>query len=1512
MKCSNWRALSFLLCLFVFALAARGQNVITTVAGSTWAFRGDGGPATSAPLGLIYGVALDATGTVHATDADNCVVVKVLPSGILRVVAGNGICGYSGDGGQATAARLYSPQGAAVDTVGNLYIADSRNRRIRKVTPTGTITTVAGNGQASYSGDGGPATAASLNDPTGVAVDAAGNLYIADHLNNRVRRVAPGGIVTTVAGNGDSGYSGDGGPATAASLYQPWGVAVDAAGNLYIADTRHNRVRKVTPGGTITTVAGGGAWSSSLGDGGPATAAWLRSPSGVAVDAAGNLYIADRDNYLIRKVAPAGTITTVAGGGKRDRYGNVLSGYSGDGGPATAASLDDPNSAAVDAAGNLYIGDGGNYRVRKVNSAGIITTVAGSGSPRCSGDGGPATVALLYYPGAVALDAAGNLYIADESNNRVRKVTPAGIITTVAGNGNYGYSGDGGPATAASVGSPQGVAVDATGNLYIAENINRYYDASSNSHRIRKVTPAGTITTVAGNGAWGYSGDGWPATTASLNGPNGVAVDAAGNLYIADWGNKRVRRVTPGGIITTVAGGGSADPGDGGLATAASLKSPSGVAVDAAGNLYIADGGAYRIRKVTPEGTITTVAGNGQQGYSGDGGPATAASLKSTSDVAADAAGNLYIADTLNNRIRRVTPGGTITTVAGGGAWSSSLGDGGPATAAWLRSPSGVAVDAAGNLYIAEYERIRKVLSAPPTLQAAPTALTFSSAAGIADNPAQTILLSSTVSGLAWQATARTSSGGNWLRIEAAAGRSPSSIQVLVNATNLVPGAYEAAIQISAPVAVPPVFSVAVKLTVTSALPQSLSVEPASLTFQMQAGSAPPEQFLRIASAGSGKLSWNATAATATGNWLKLGAAAGSTPSSVAVRADPAGLPAGNYTGLVTIWSDDSGESVSVPVSLLSSPPAGVMLLSQTSMAFRAAQGAGVEPPQTFGVLNVGSGAFSWLADSSASWLQVSPNSGESVVGAAQASSATVSVDANGLAVGSYVGFIRVISAGVNNSPHRLRVDLRVFPAGSKLGAVVRPTGLIFTGVAGGCSPGSQDVSVATLESGQTMFGSQVQDGDWVIRVPDNGIATADSPGRITVQPVIEGLAPGPYLASLNVATQTAEQIRVDPVRLLFLVSPAGTVSPATARDADVASADGSSCVSSKLDVYFASVFSNFPATMGWGTPILLVARDNCGTAAAGGTAWLSFTNGDPPLGLKDLNDGRYLEAWRPGKDNPSVVTVTARVRWRGLEAETKATATISPNPSPKGLLSQGGVLLAAGYRSGPVAPGSIVSLFGRNFTASAATSHSAVSLPLPTKLGGVRVLIGEKEAPLFYVGNGQVNAQVPAELPADRRLQVQVETDGGLSAPEPLLTVTNQPGIFTLDDPKYGKQQGAILIANTDRLAMRVTAGVPSQPATRGGYVSIFCTGLGATEPAVASGQPGPRSGPPALVKMPVTVTIGGRSAVVSFAGLAPGLAGVYQVNAQVPQNTTLADEVPVVITQGGALSNTATIAVR
>ena len=561
------------------------QYLVTTIAGG--GLPPTAATASSTALGTTLSVATDAAGSAYFI-ASNC-VFKVDVSGVLTRVAGNSArWGRSGDGGPATSAQLSHPSGVAVDGSGNLYIADTYNNVIRKVAAaSGNIATVAGNGTDGYSGDGGLATSAQLSFPAAVAVDASGNIYIADSYE-RIRKVnAATGIITTVAGNGASGYSGDGGPATSAQLSGPTGVAVDAAGDIYIADYWNQRIRKVTAAtGVITTAAGNGTEGYS-GDGGQAATAELNYPWGVSVDAAGNLYISDQYNGRIRKVAAAtGIIATVAGGG---------SASPGDGGQATSASLNTPLGAAVDGSGNLYIADNGNCRIRRVAAAtGIITTAAGNGT-NYSGDGNPATSAQLWMPFGMAVDGSGNLYIPDLYNRRVRKVSAAtGVVTTVAGNGSYGYSGDGGPATSAKLSAVYSVAVDASGNLYIGDN---------DSQRVRKVTPNGVITTVAGFGTQGYWGDGGPATSALLNDPDGVAVDSAGSIYIVD-GNQTVRKVAANGTIATIAGTGYwGYQGDGGPAASALFDGPERLAVDAAGNVYVADTYNNVIRLLAPEGT---------------------------------------------------------------------------------------------------------------------------------------------------------------------------------------------------------------------------------------------------------------------------------------------------------------------------------------------------------------------------------------------------------------------------------------------------------------------------------------------------------------------------------------------------------------------------------------------------------------------------------------------------------------------------------------------------------------------------------------------------------------------------------------------------------------------------------------------------------------------------------------------------------------------------------------------
>ena len=830
------------LLLFIWTVSSRAEpGIIITIAGNGEpGFSGDGDLATQASMAHPIRIAVDVAGNLFIAETWNHRIRKVDTSGIISTVAGNGEPGFSGDGGPATQASLQTPDGISIDAAGNLFISDVGNNRIRKVDTSGTISTVAGNGESGFSGDGGPATQARLHTPIAITVDAADNLFITDAGNNRIRKVDANGTISTVAGGGEPEFAGDGGPAIQASLHFPTGIGIDRTGDLLIADFGNNRIRRIDTNGAISTVAGNGE-PSFLGDGGPATQASLNRPIAITVDAVDNLFIADLANNRIRKVDPNGVISTVAGNGEP--------GFSGDGGPATQASLH-PAGICIDGAGNLLIVDLNNHRIRMVEavaapspgvgivsfvpdqaqqapsdstppillstfpadsafvepaeleqrgiilvfdepidtthmefvlfrgnvldwrvgiqedsiltahrpstqqpvgfgefyqllltglrdrsgnaapdlrlsfstvpipipetiSPGTIITVAGLGEPGFSGDGGLATRARLNLPSGIAVDAAGHLFIADTGNERIRKVDADGAISTVAGNGQSGFSGDGGLAIQANLAYPIDIAVDAAGNFFIADLLNL---------RIRSVDPNGIINTVAGNGEPGFSEDDGPATQTSLAYPMDIAVDAAGNLFIADGGNIRIRKVDSNGIISTVAGNGQPGfIGDGGPATQAGFSPPLYIAVDATGNLFISDSHNHRIRKVDANGIITTVAGNGEPDSSGDGGPATRASLFNPTRIAMDAAGSLFIADSGNNRIRKVDPNGTITTVAGNGQWGFS-GDGGPTTQASLRSPDGLAIDAAGNLYITDQSnrRIRKVerIAAPTPLYA--------------------------------------------------------------------------------------------------------------------------------------------------------------------------------------------------------------------------------------------------------------------------------------------------------------------------------------------------------------------------------------------------------------------------------------------------------------------------------------------------------------------------------------------------------------------------------------------------------------------------------------------------------------------------------------------------------------------------------------------------------------------------------------------------------------------------
>ncbi len=657
--------------IFFIATTALFSQIITTIAGGG---PGSNVPALNSALTLTQGAASDSAGNVFFTAQSR--VFRLEPSGNLTLIAGTGLAGFSGDGGPATAAQLRTPNGLAVDLAGNIYVADLGNNRIRKITPAGVITTFAGNGGFFYAGDGGPATNAQMRSPHGVAVDKAGNVFIAETGSHVIRKVSTDGNISTVAGFGVAGFSGDNGDPLFAQLIAPRGVVVDKDGTLYIADYGNNRIRKVVPG-KITTISGAGVGYS--GDGQAAAEGRFSGPTGIALDSGNNLFIVDSNNQRIRKIVLGGNISSVAGNGTAD--------FKGDGAAATSATLNFPAGVAVDGGGNVYIADQNNARIRKVISSGTISSVAGNGTNSYGGDGALAPDAQLNVPSAIARDAAGNLFIADTGNHRIRRVTVDGRISTYAGNGTAGFGGDGAAASAAQLNNPSGLVMDGDGNLYVSD---------SGNHRVRRITPGGTISSVAGTGTAGNAGDGGAASSAQLSYPIGLAIDTAGNLYVADSGNNRVRRFAPGGSMATMPTG--------------SLNSPQGVAVDLAGNLYAADLYNHRIQKLDAKGAISTVAGDGTSGDSGDGGPAINAQLRFPFGVTVTKAGELLIADTSNHAVRLVSLDGTITTVVGTGVPGLS-GDGGDPFQAQLFYVRSLIVDEQGNLYIADSgnQRIRKV-----------------------------------------------------------------------------------------------------------------------------------------------------------------------------------------------------------------------------------------------------------------------------------------------------------------------------------------------------------------------------------------------------------------------------------------------------------------------------------------------------------------------------------------------------------------------------------------------------------------------------------------------------------------------------------------------------------------------------------------------------------------------------------------------------------------------------------
>jgi sugar lactone lactonase YvrE len=649
---------------------------------------GDGQQATSLIFTLVDGITVGPKGNIYISHRSQNRIRKINNDGVVSTVAGNGLARFSGDGGLATEASLNFPAGVTFDSQGNLYVADRNNHRVRKIDLNGIITTVAGNGIADYTEDDVKATETSLNFPSDVAIDQTGHIYISDRSNSRIRKIDTNGVITTFAGMGVASYGGDFGPADEAFLKFPFGLAFDKKGNLFVADRGNNRVRKIDPDGIIYTVAGTGLFAIR-GDYGPASRGDLAFPTDVTADNKGNIYIADRNNNRIRKVDPEGIITTFMGTG--------LTHYNGDQGVASQSNLSLPFAITIGSdEKSLLVVDRSHFRIRKVDFlTGRVTTVAGNGKSLMKGDGGPALGATLEGPSGITITDNGDIIFADQMHNRLRHITSNGTISAFAGTGQASPSGKPGLAVKTPLLRPAIVAKGIHGDIFAVESY-------GNGLHIVNINSKGQLTPFAGNALAGTGGNGGQALNASFISIRAIAVDSSGNLFIADRSNRYIRKVNANGIISKVAEKNwGTIPGD---------IHPNGLTIDSSGNLFVSDSGTGKIFKIYPNDKVEVIAGNGDFNDHGDGGPALLAGIRSPGALAISPNNELYICEQQTHRIRKVDNSGHISLVAGTGKGGFS-GDGGPAVGAQFQTPRDIVFDDSGNLYVTDRgnNRIRKI-----------------------------------------------------------------------------------------------------------------------------------------------------------------------------------------------------------------------------------------------------------------------------------------------------------------------------------------------------------------------------------------------------------------------------------------------------------------------------------------------------------------------------------------------------------------------------------------------------------------------------------------------------------------------------------------------------------------------------------------------------------------------------------------------------------------------------------
>ena len=1489
-------------------------------------------------------VAADASGAVYMTGWTTS--ANFPTAAALRPALGGARDAFVAKFNPAGSALVYSTylggsaddegRGIAVDAAGNAYVtgktlstnfptaapiqaslAGQADIFVAKLNPAGSALVY-----STYLGGAG-------NDwGVGIAVDASGAVYVTGETGSTTfPTVSP---MQASNGGGIDAFVVKLNAAGSALVYSTYlggsnydtgvGIAVDADGAAYVTGqagaanfpTANPIMACGSSRAFVTKLSGAGSLVYSTCLGGPEWSYGI----GIAVDTAGAAYVSGSTQG--GNMGTPGAAQPNFGGGQDDAFacklnaaGSALVYFTYIGGNAREGG----HGIAVDANGAAYVGgwtSSSNFPV--VNP--VQATYGGGGSDAFVAKVDPAGSRLLYstylggsggeYGNAIALDGVGGTYVTGWTDD-ISFPTVNALQPTRRGNSDYFLAKIAEPGTGCS------------------------YSISPASQSLAAAAASGSVAVTAASGCtWAATSNAsWITITSGSSGSGSGTVEYS--VAANSSAGSRAGTVTIAGQTFTVNQAG---------ATACSYAiAPTSASVPAAGGtasvtVTAASGCTWTAASTASWITITSGAsgsGNGTVNY-------TVAANTSTSSRAGTLtiAGQTFTVTQAAAATLNVSPTTLSFTAQRGGANppvqglqvtasdASSIPWTATSSAAWLsvlpasgNTPANVSVSvniaglaagsytgqvsfASGGSTPATVSVSLNVSETPAVIGASPASLQFTTSAGI--NPAFQNLTVSNLGGgtLSWLATVGYTTTSGWLSISPPGGNAPTTATVSVDVvTPVLPaGTYRGQILVFAlSGATNSPLSVPVTLVVTS--PSQLAVSPQFLSFQAtQGSSAAVTQAISITNAGSGALNWTASATTSNGgDWLKLSATQGAAPAAVTVSANPAGLAAGVYLGSIRVADAAGGGSVTVVVALTINPPATTVLLSQSDFVFTTVESSASPLRQSLRILNIGQGTLAWkllaTIPSGGNWLAVEQASGSSTTDPATAASIGVLVSPAGLAAGNYYGLLIASSSGATNSPQLASVHLRVLPSTSAPKPSVLPSGFIFAASDAGASPAPQVFSVQNLGGGALPYKASASTADgspWLSVSPSQ----SNAPATMTVQVNSANLRAGVYRGTIALDFPAG---LLQELSVVLVITPFG-VTPSAFNGPEERAAG---CTPTELHAVSTLLPNNFLSLVGWPVPIVVRVVDNCYNAVTGATVVASFLGAESaPLVLKALRDGLYTGTWVP------LSNARVRVSIKALNPPLKeATVELLSQPADftanLPLINPDGVVNGASFDPRtPVAPGSIVSLFGRNLVPQ---PIPATGVPLPTNLGGLAMKIGDRDAPLFYANNGQVNAQVPVELASNTAASVVLTMNGKVSPPEPLLLAPVQPGVFTYDD---GGVPHAAVLDEKNALVGK------SNPAVRGTIIQVYATGLGPTDPAAKTGEPAPAS-PPALLKpeIQLTATIGGVPAEIQFKGLAPGYVGLYQVNLKVPSGLPSGD-LPLVLTANGLPSKEAMLAVK